>query len=1345
MLIGQADAPPHLSHHLSSLYLDLIRNWELWNSPLDSALRMIVEFSTRALNLQRSGIWTFSEDRRALTLLCQFDRRHDEFNHGAEIGQGSYPQYFAALSAQRVIDANDLSQDPRTRELTSGYAEPANIAALLDAGVRVQGNTWGVLCNEHEGGPRLWTAAEKWFAISVADLISQLLVVDELRSNEARMRLIAANLPVGILRIDTEGRCLYVNSQWLALATADNAQLQGRSWLNALHPDDREPMLAKLDAAWQQAERVEMECRFMVQGELRWLAVRWVIEREPSGFPLGALGSFTDITAQKQSVEQLRAVSALQHAILNGVDHIIIATDSNGRINSFNRAAERLLGYSAGEVVGHFTPALFHEPGEVAWRSAELSAKLGRPLNSGFEIFAFGGTGDLSEQEWTMVRKDGSRFPATLSVTPLRDAAGRTTGYIGIASDLTDRRRAEELAQREQELVLRITNGVAAATGDQFFITLTHQLAEALGVDFAFAGELLPGTPLRVRTIAAHNVGHTSTDNVIYPIANTPLEPVFKSGLYAQAENVRQTWPHDPYLTAGEVESFLGVALASTGGVLLGVLAISHRQPLHNLDFARNLLRIFAVRAAAELERRRQEMELRDSERRYRALFENSDDAIFLLESDRLLDCNERTLNMFSGTRAQLIGQTPHRLSPELQPDGAFSKPRMLARIASAARGRRQTFDWRYMRRDGSLFDAEMTLTSIMLGGRPYLLATVRDISDRKQAERDLQNSNERLRWINQVATRLYGKRDIASIAHESATLLNAHNSSPLVSFYLYERHPSRLTFLAEHGSGRKTDRIVGHRYPCPEIPIDSEEVDFVADVPRNMAVFPAEQQSLVARGVKDLVSIVLKYNGAVLGVVTLDYQQSIQFGPDERADLLAFGKTVSMALANARHVADMEHQANFDSLTELPNRYALHRELAQDMQPGGAPLALLLLDLDRFKEVNDTLGHDVGDKMLRSIGARLREALGEQDTFLARLGGDEFAIVLKRCGDEAALREFARHVLAVLKQPFTVDGLALEVGASVGISVFPAHGGNGHELLRSADVAMYAAKHRQAGALIYDTAFDQHSPDRLALLAELGSAVHSGELVVYYQPKIAIDDGAVIGFEALVRWRHPRRGLLQPGDFIPVAEMSDAIHPLTMEVLRQALAQQREWRAQGLPHAISVNISARNLVEEHFVEHLHALLRQYNADPSALELEITESALMQDPDGAAELLRRIAALGVQLSIDDFGMGYSSMAYLRRLPIHALKIDRTYVTDMASDEQDAIIVRSTINLAHNLGLRVVAEGVENAEALALLRLMQCEFAQGYYISRPVPAEAVPDGLALIGARLGECGHGDWTI
>jgi diguanylate cyclase (GGDEF)-like protein/PAS domain S-box-containing protein len=1186
--LAEISVPPHA---LSEAYLNLVANWALWNGPLDSALRHIAEAAAAALDVERAGIWTFSEDRSALTLLCQFDRRHNEHLHGSELQQSAFPNYFASLERSRIVDASDIIQDPRTREL-GPYATAFGITALLDATVRSGGNIWGVVCHEYRAGARRWTRAEHWFATSVADFIGQLVRVEETQKNLARLGLIAQNLPVGVLRIDTEARALFVNPHWLSLAGAAAGSVRERSWLEAVHSDDRARLLAELEQAWQQDERFETECRFQVNGQILWIFVRWVIERDPSGFPLGALGSFIDVSA---------------------------------------------------------------------------------------------------------------------------------------------RHRAEQLARREQALILKITQGIAAATGEQFFNNLTEQLADALDVDFAFVGELLPTTPAQVRTIAVHAHGKPAA-NFSYALTGTPCEQVFDTELCCIAEGAQQRFPLDTMLADFGVESYLGIPLTAVNGKTLGIIVVLHSAPLADTALAGNLLRIFAVRAATELERRVQELELRDNERRYHALFDHSADAIFLLEDDRFVDCNERTLRMFHCTREQIIGQPPYHYSPEMQPDGTPSQQKALETIAGAHRGDNQTFDWQHLREDGSAFDAEVTLASLSLAGKPYLLATVRDISDRKQAERELKANNERLRWINQVATRLYAKRDVQGIAQESAALLSDHSSSPLVSFYIFNDGPGRATLVAEHGSTRRTDRVVGTTYPIQAIPDDMDEVAYYSDIVDN-TYLPAETRAaLRGRGVRDLVYLLLKYHGEMLGQITLDYTESIEFGAAEYGDLLAFGKTVSMALANARYVTDMEFQANYDVLTGLHNRYALQGELARLTQQT-EPLALMLLDLDRFKEVNDTLGHHIGDKLLRMVGARLRDALAGDDAFLARLGGDEFAVLLRRNDGEKALNILAKHILNALKLPYSVDGLALEIGASIGIASFPLHGSNGHELLRSADVAMYAAKERRVGVLLYDAALDQNSPDRLALLSELSAGISRGELVLHYQPKTDLGDGRVIGCEALVRWQHPRRGLLAPDQFIAVAEMSDVIHPLTMEVLRQALQQQQLWRTAGLPHAVSVNLSARNLLEENFVENLEEVLQQQQADPCALELEITESALMHDPERAADLLQRVAKLGVKLSIDDFGMGYSSLTYLRRLPISTLKIDRTFVMDMATSEQDAIIVRSTIALAHNLGVKVVAEGVENAATLSLLRVMQCDFAQGYHISRPQPAAQLEQWLRAAAQQL----------
>jgi EAL domain-containing protein (putative c-di-GMP-specific phosphodiesterase class I) len=305
---------------------------------------------------------------------------------------------------------------------------------------------------------------------------------------------------------------------------------------------------------------------------------------------------------------------------------------------------------------------------------------------------------------------------------------------------------------------------------------------------------------------------------------------------------------------------------------------------------------------------------------------------------------------------------------------------------------------------------------------------------------------------------------------------------------------------------------------------------------------------------------------------------------------------------------------------------------------------------------------------------------------------------------------------------------MRLEIDASIGISLYPRDGKDGHALLRTADVAMYEAKIHGGGIAFYDVATDKHSPERLAIMAELGNAVRENQLLLHYQPKFDMRKQEINGFEALVRWQHPRLGLLYPERFIPFAEVSEVIFPLTHFVLQQALEQQQEWKAAGQHFTVAVNISARNLRDDRCADLIQGLLKKYDTQPGDLELEITETALMHDPEGAACRLERIAALGVKLSIDDFGTGFSSLGYLRRLPIHTLKIDRLFVEDMLVNEQDANIVRSTIGLAHNLNLEVIAEGVESAATQSLLGEMGCDLIQGYHLSRPMPWEDIKGWL-----------------
>ncbi|HLH64667.1 MAG TPA: EAL domain-containing protein [Solirubrobacteraceae bacterium] len=440
----------------------------------------------------------------------------------------------------------------------------------------------------------------------------------------------------------------------------------------------------------------------------------------------------------------------------------------------------------------------------------------------------------------------------------------------------------------------------------------------------------------------------------------------------------------------------------------------------------------------------------------------------------------------------------------------------------------------------------------------------------------------------------------------------------------------------------------------------------------------------------------------------------------------LIFQHLIGQLLESRRRGEALRRSAVTDELTGLANRERFMEAIGARIasaQGRGQRFSVLLMDLDRFKEVNDTLGHQHGDSLLRQLGPRLQGALGRGGV-VARLGGDEFGLLPPQDSDDPAVLDVVvGRLFAMLAQPFRIDGLSLEVGASVGVARYPRDGSDAHALLRCADVAMYNAKESQTEYKLYEAATNQHSVRRLSVLSEMRHALATDAIVVHFQPIIDLEHQRVRGAEGLVRWQHPEHGLIPPAAFVHTVEQSGLIGPLTRHVLERSIAECAAWRRQGRELSVAVNLSVRNLLDSDLPRQIDRLLEAHELPPEALLLEITESMIMSDPDRALTTVGRLSALGVRLSVDDFGTGYSSLANLRRMPIDELKIDRSFVAPMLRDESDLIIVRSTINLGHDLGLNVIAEGVEDQATLQQLARLGCDLAQGYHVSRPMPAEA----------------------
>ncbi|HEX6675360.1 MAG TPA: EAL domain-containing protein [Actinomycetes bacterium] len=602
--------------------------------------------------------------------------------------------------------------------------------------------------------------------------------------------------------------------------------------------------------------------------------------------------------------------------------------------------------------------------------------------------------------------------------------------------------------------------------------------------------------------------------------------------------------------------------------------------------------------------------------------------------------------------------------------------------------------------------------------------------------------------WLNRLSD-AYQQARFAVAAEESLERKYRLEPGPEVRARYQQAAASLLATLDQvHEIGDREDRALEER-------VDAEHVGYLAatermfaavdagDAKRVLAIDGRESEPVFGSIEAQVDAAAEAHHAAALaGLRTLRRQETFVVAATPVAFAAGLGLLgvfwaimVGYQRRTEQQAAENQHLALHDALTGLPNRTLLRDRIGQAIRQADrdlTPTALLLIDLDRFKEVNDTLGHHYGDQLLVQVGQRLRAALREVDT-VARLGGDEFAVLLPRLATDDGAVKVATKLQAVLEESFVVEGLALDVEASIGMAVYPDHAGEPDELLQRADIAMYVAKDTHAGFVLFDPSLDRHSPRRLALLGELRRAIEQGQLVLHYQPKVDAHSGAVLGVEALVRWQHPEHGLIPPAEFIPLAERTGLITPLTHYVLDAALHQCRDWRRAGHELAVAVNVSARRLLDLAFPDEVAATLATWGVPPELLIVEITESTLMADPTHALEVLGRLNDMGVQVAIDDFGTGYSSMAYLKSLPVHELKVDRSFVSQMTSSTRDAVIVRSTVDLGRNLGLRVVAEGVEDPATRDELDALGCDAIQGFYVCRPVPPDEL---LRWLGRRAG---------
>ncbi|MBL8520687.1 MAG: EAL domain-containing protein [Betaproteobacteria bacterium] len=892
------------------------------------------------------------------------------------------------------------------------------------------------------------------------------------------------------------------------------------------------------------------------------------------------------------------------------------------------------------------------------------------------------------------------------------------------AENLADRVRREQAA-----LLDLMKSGVSEQALPVAIATLTETTARTLGVARASVWRLNATRTALVLDDLYELEAHRHSTGVTLQSTDFPtyFEALKVNRVISAADarrDLRTREFREGYLEPLNIESMLDAAIwfdgESQGVVCLESVGQRRDWTPDEEQFAGSIADL-AVMAISHERRRATEKQLTHSEERYSQVFRLSADWMIVVRAPEgaIVDVNASFEKQTGYSREEVLGKTAQELGLWAIPE---QRNRWVRQMASGARLAPIEADMRL--KSGDVRTLQFSAERMTVDGEPCIVIVGRDISDAKRHERLVFD-------IAQGVAAATGENFFRSLVERLLRALDAD----LAFVGELDKDGDRIHTIAVH-----TARGAGENftYPLDGSPCQSVLTQGVCVYPRGVAAMFPRDEPLARRHVEGYVGApLIDSRGRKLGLIVVLRERPIEQSEMAVQLLRIFGTRAAVEIERRRQLSTLEFRANHDLLTGLLNRVSFERAVDQCIATSAANLhnALLLFDLDRFKEINDTLGHGVGDKILVRMAERLARhaAFGAPDgTLLGRMGGDEYALWLPAVDGLAGAERLARAAQGVLTEPIEIEGYRLELGATVGIALHPRHGHSASQLMRCADVALYVAKRNGSGVATYDAGSDPYSPARLSLISQLSGAIRAHQFEVYYQPRVHLASGVPCGFEALVRWNHPEMGLLSPDKFIHLAELSDNIRPLTLSILDDALAQLARWRAAGYAVDVSVNLSARHLSDPHCAESIAAGLKRHALEPSALELEITESALIADPERATITLQEIFAEGVRIAIDDFGTGYSSLSHLKRLPLHALKIDVSFVRHMLDSEQDAVIVESIVGLAHNLGYNVVAEGIEDRATLSRLTAIGCDEGQGYYFGRPMRAVDATRWLAEAG-------------
>jgi diguanylate cyclase (GGDEF)-like protein/PAS domain S-box-containing protein len=858
--------------------------------------------------------------------------------------------------------------------------------------------------------------------------------------------------------------------------------------------------------------------------------------------------------------------------------------------------------------------------------------------------------------------------------------------------DITERARIEKTMRN-------LIKGASSKIGKEFFSSMATQLAKALEADSTIIGEVIEGENA-IRTVAFYREG-TVVENFTYDLAGTPSDKVLNKGMCSYPSGVCDRFPEAKMLKQMEVEGYVGVSLTDSTNRTIGLMEAFYRRPVENVRFAESILQLFSLRTASEIERQKTEDSLRESRQQasfLADLLERSSQPFAVGYPDgRLASVNTAFAELTGYSKEELTTiDWASVLTPSEWHDIDLRKMEELTLTGRPVRYKKE-----YIRKDGSRVPIEFFAhVAKDEGGSPkYYYAFITDITERKRAEDEVIESRERFKNLVECSSDWVWEVD------EHAVYTYA---SPKVHDILgYE--PAELI-------GRTRFELM--------MPDEAERVyAFFRDIAASQRPFSL------------LENAILHKNGALVRLET----SGVPFF-DKTENLKGY-RGIDRDITERKRAEDIiQYQAHHDLLTGLPNR-VLCAELLDhqihEMHCIDKRLAVLFLDIDQFKHINDSFGYAAGDKLIQHIALELKNSIRECD-IVARIGGDEFALLMPLLNRPEDALIIAEKVMQTFKKPFIIEAHEVRLTASIGISLYPEDGPDAASLRKSADIALHFAKKQgRDNYQFFNASISHRTLERVIFENRLRQAVERGEMVVHYQPLQNIKTGKITGAEALVRWNHPDLGMLNPGKFIPLAEETGLIIEIDQWVLRTVCRQSKAWEeaGHGIPF-ITANLSARQFQQPALAGIIAEILNSTGLRPGSLGIEITETLAMRDTELTSRNLNQLNSMGVILLIDDFGTGYSSLSYLKKLPIHKLKIDQSFITDLALDKDDQAITNAIVAMAHILKLKVIAEGVETQEQESLLKSQDCDEMQGFLFSKPIPAAEFEELLASV------AGNGD---